>query len=90
MVKTVPLVPTADSLTQKNNCIQVSNTKKPLFFYVNLAKVSITHIRFLGWLQLFTLISPTSIGFISHVFPVLIRSYAVTLTVPFANVCSGT
>ena len=24
---------------QKNNRIQVSNTKKPLFFYVNLAKV---------------------------------------------------
>lgn len=25
--------------TQKKNRIQVSNTKKPLFFYVNLAKV---------------------------------------------------
>ena len=27
--------------TQKKNRIQVSNTKKPLFFYVNLAKVRI-------------------------------------------------
>ena len=27
--------------SQKKNRIQVSNTKKPLFFYVNLAKVSI-------------------------------------------------
>jgi len=26
--------------TQKKNRIQVSNTKKPLFFYVNLAKVT--------------------------------------------------
>ena len=26
--------------THKKNRIQVSNTKKPLFFYVNLAKVS--------------------------------------------------
>lgn len=28
-----------DSLSNKRNRIQVSNTKKPLFFYVNLAKV---------------------------------------------------
>ena len=27
----------------KKNRIQVSNTKKPLFFYVNLAKVRIIH-----------------------------------------------
>lgn len=27
---------------QKKNRIQVSNTKKPLFFYVNLAKVFFT------------------------------------------------
>ncbi|PKI59672.1 uncharacterized protein At2g34160-like [Punica granatum] len=27
-----------DALAQKKNRIQVSNTKKPLFFYVNLAK----------------------------------------------------
>lgn len=26
--------------TQKKNRIQVSNTKKPLFFYVNLSKVN--------------------------------------------------
>ncbi|CAM8963446.1 unnamed protein product [Rhodiola kirilowii] len=31
------IVPT-DSMIQKKNRIQVSNTKKPLFFYVNLAK----------------------------------------------------
>ena len=30
----------ADSGNNKKNRIQVSNTKKPLFFYVNLAKVS--------------------------------------------------
>lgn len=29
--------------TQKKNRIQVSNTKKPLFFYVNLAKVPLSH-----------------------------------------------
>ncbi|CAN7021737.1 unnamed protein product [Brassica rapa subsp. trilocularis] len=28
--------------SQKKNRIQVSNTKKPLFFYVNLAKIEIT------------------------------------------------
>jgi hypothetical protein len=28
-----------DSSASKRNRIQVSNTKKPLFFYVNLAKV---------------------------------------------------
>jgi hypothetical protein len=28
-----------DSANNKKNRIQVSNTKKPLFFYVNLAKV---------------------------------------------------
>lgn len=28
-----------DSAANKKNRIQVSNTKKPLFFYVNLAKV---------------------------------------------------
>lgn len=34
--------------TQKKNRIQVSNTNKPLFFYVNLAKVSrCTETRFL-------------------------------------------
>ncbi|KAK4798276.1 hypothetical protein SAY86_030602 [Trapa natans] len=38
-VETVRIMPTtADSLAQKKNRIQVSNTKKPLFFYVNLAK----------------------------------------------------
>lgn len=31
---------TTNTDTQKKNRIQVSNTKKPLFFYVNLAKVS--------------------------------------------------
>lgn len=31
-----------DSEIIKKNRIQVSNTKKPLFFYVNLAKVSIS------------------------------------------------
>ncbi|KAF3333551.1 hypothetical protein FCM35_KLT01242 [Carex littledalei] len=31
------------SETHKKNRIQVSNTKKPLFFYVNLAKVSSIH-----------------------------------------------
>jgi hypothetical protein len=30
---------TTDSANNKKNRIQVSNTKKPLFFYVNLAKV---------------------------------------------------
>lgn len=30
--------PTGNAETQKKNRIQVSNTKKPLFFYVNLAK----------------------------------------------------
>jgi hypothetical protein len=30
----------ADSGNNKKNRIQVSNTKKPLFFYVNLAKVT--------------------------------------------------
>lgn len=44
-----PVTPPASNLiisattaaeTQKKNRIQVSNTKKPLFFYVNLAKVS--------------------------------------------------
>jgi len=30
----------ADSANNKKNRIQVSNTKKPLFFYVNLAKVT--------------------------------------------------
>lgn len=30
---------TDSSLANKKNRIQVSNTKKPLFFYVNLAKV---------------------------------------------------
>lgn len=30
---------------KKNNRIQVSNTKKPLFFYVNLSKVLAFHIR---------------------------------------------
>jgi len=30
--------------SQKKNRIQVSNTKKPLFFYVNLAKV---HTQFI-------------------------------------------
>ncbi|OWM82055.1 uncharacterized protein At2g34160 [Punica granatum] len=37
-VETVPIMPTTDSSVQKKNRIQVSNTKKPLFFYVNLAK----------------------------------------------------
>lgn len=44
--ETVSVMPTptiADSLVQKKNRIQVSNTKKPLFFYVNLAKVSLFH-----------------------------------------------
>jgi hypothetical protein len=31
---------------QMKNKIQVSNTKKPLFFYVNLAKVSFSLSRF--------------------------------------------
>lgn len=54
-LETVPIMPTTDSLVQKKNRIQVSNTKKPLFFYVNLAKVSILivfpvfHIRSLQW-----------------------------------------
>ncbi|KAK9999336.1 hypothetical protein SO802_018939 [Lithocarpus litseifolius] len=32
---------TAPTEPQKKNRIQVSNTKKPLFFYVNLAKIEI-------------------------------------------------
>lgn len=32
-------VPQVIEAAQKKNRIQVSNTKKPLFFYVNLAKV---------------------------------------------------
>lgn len=36
----------AQSVEQKKNRIQVSNTKKPLFFYVNLAKVSSTFFNF--------------------------------------------
>ena len=31
--------------SHKKNRIQVSNTKKPLFFYVNLAKVSFRNPR---------------------------------------------
>ena len=31
--------------TQKKNRIQVSHTKKPLFFYVNLAKVQNRYLR---------------------------------------------
>ena len=34
-----PAAATTDSANNKKNRIQVSNTKKPLFFYVNLAKV---------------------------------------------------
>lgn len=37
---TLSVAPTVNSTdNQKKNRIQVSNTKKPLFFYVNLAKV---------------------------------------------------
>ncbi|KFK37876.1 hypothetical protein AALP_AA3G040800 [Arabis alpina] len=36
--RTIVLAPTASVETHKKNRIQVSNTKKPLFFYVNLAK----------------------------------------------------
>lgn len=36
---------------QKKNRIQVSNTKKPLFFYVNLAKV-VSHYRFIFFVLL--------------------------------------
>ena len=40
--------------THKKNRIQVSNTKKPLFFYVNLAKVKVPPMLFLRdcWLVL--------------------------------------
>lgn len=36
--------------SQKKNRIQVSNTKKPLFFYVNLAKVfqSLSNLSFIN------------------------------------------
>lgn len=36
--------PTQTMENQKKNRIQVSNTKKPLFFYVNLAKVWLSHL----------------------------------------------
>jgi len=36
---------TATVETHKKNRIQVSNTKKPLFFYVNLAKVMIGNLN---------------------------------------------
>lgn len=37
---------TGNTETLKKNRIQVSNTKKPLFFYVNLAKVN-THFDYI-------------------------------------------
>nr|GMC82948.1 uncharacterized protein At2g34160-like isoform X2 [Ipomoea batatas] len=37
-VAVAPQPATNNTETQKKNRIQVSNTKKPLFFYVNLAK----------------------------------------------------
>ena len=41
----VTLTPENINGNQKKNRIQVSNTKKPLFFYVNLAKVSTISIH---------------------------------------------
>ena len=45
--RNIVLVPSVKSSAEshKKNRIQVSNTKKPLFFYVNLAKVcQISHL----------------------------------------------
>lgn len=42
-----PTTPTQTMENQKKNRIQVSNTKKPLFFYVNLAKVCLFSSGFL-------------------------------------------
>lgn len=38
---------------QKKNRIQVSNTKKPLFFYVNLAKVNSAFLSLIFFPSLF-------------------------------------
>lgn len=47
-----------NNINNKKNRIQVSNTKKPLFFYVNLAKVlifSVFFVEFLGIALLYLL-----------------------------------